>query len=765
MFAWIAKQRAELRERPIERLPPGLRVFRSNLSGREPMGDTAPRPFERGSPRRELARDQAVDRKAPFLGKRVEIGRHKLHLSRALGGVAAESLHLANRACTERSIPPRLTRMKKAGRRTTPLLFLAAACATQPAAVPSAPDRAPPVSANGESPTVTAPSSAFAPFEPTRANPEQKAKLAAVAPKIDAYFDAVAERTGTAGLAVGVVVGGELAYFHGVGVQDFASKVPITEDSVFRIASMSKAFAALAVVMLRDAGAIALDEPLSTYLPEARAIVPPTKDSPQITPRLLLTHASGLPWDDMWGRAVFGFSEEDLRALLQAQPTFGSVPGTQYTYSNVGYALLGELVARVSGVPFRDYIGRNIFAPLGMRESFWRKADVPAGRLALAYYKKPGAEGAPEPVPHAEDGVFGAAGGIYTSARDYARFVALNLDAYPPRDAAEMGPVRRASLREMHLGQRPAQEPERPVAWFEDDELAMLLGSYGLGWIVVTTCDEDRRVQHGGMLPGYRSIVVLLPDYGVGFFIFAASGGPEDVVGAIGRKTTAGLLGMLREGGVLVRRPLAAPSPRLLELRARVMKLFSSWDAKLATELVEPENFAWFDTLGARFDELRKKHGACRPDGEPRSDNGTHVGWTLLCERGSIEFNAHLTPARTERLQFLWWKEHHPPSQALDRAAGRLTAAFGTQRAPAGLLWGDRARRSNLDFQKLSLAHKACRVERPLTSDGETSATYRLLCANQPVELSLSIDKKTGRVTAFDAHAPEDPYAPCRRGM
>jgi CubicO group peptidase (beta-lactamase class C family) len=97
-----------------------------------------------------------------------------------------------------------------------------------------------------------------------------------------------------------------------------------------------------------------------------------------------------------------------------------------------------------------------------------------------------------------EEQAFAPAGGLYASLRDYARYVAFQMAAYPPRDDAESGPVRRSTLREMHDGQREARFGDRdtPVARVTDDGLALTAVSYGLGWWNVTSCRE-RQVLHG----------------------------------------------------------------------------------------------------------------------------------------------------------------------------------------------------------------------------------------------------------------------------
>src|SRR5579863_3669922 len=127
------------------------------------------------------------------------------------------------------------------------------------------------------------------------ADPDRRATLARAFPEIDAMVAAEVRDHGLAGMAVGVVIDGQLAHFAGAGVTSLETKAPPTPDSVYRIASIPKSFTALGILALRDEGAIGLDDPLARYIPEVSRMVAPTRDSPVVTLRQLLTHTGGLP--------------------------------------------------------------------------------------------------------------------------------------------------------------------------------------------------------------------------------------------------------------------------------------------------------------------------------------------------------------------------------------------------------------------------------------------------------------------------------------
>ena len=143
------------------------------------------------------------------------------------------------------------------------------------------------------------------------------------------------------GLVYGVVADGRLVHVGTLGIQDTESNRPVTADTLFRVASMTKAFTALTVLKLRDDGRLRLDAPASEYVPEMKGWDYPTDDSPPIRVRDLLNHAGGFVTDDPWGDRQTPLPEADFSKLLQDGVPFTTVPGTRYEYSNLGYAILG----------------------------------------------------------------------------------------------------------------------------------------------------------------------------------------------------------------------------------------------------------------------------------------------------------------------------------------------------------------------------------------------------------------------------------------
>lgn len=251
------------------------------------------------------------------------------------------------------------------------------------------------------------------------------------------------------GLSYAITIDGELVAASGFGVREVASQAPVEADTVFRIASMTKSFTALAILKLRDAGKLDLDDPASRHVPEMRGWRVPTADSGPVTIRHLLAHAAGFPEDDPQGNYTLDTTPAELSALLSNGATFSTATGTAYEYSNFGFMILGQIVTNVAERPFQEYITEEILRPLGMHSTYWDPDAVHAEKRARGYARK---EDAWVEEPQHADGAGAAMGGLLSSAPDLVRFVAMMLAAYPPRDDPGQPPAARRTLRQMQAG-------------------------------------------------------------------------------------------------------------------------------------------------------------------------------------------------------------------------------------------------------------------------------------------------------------------------
>src|SRR5512133_1560037 len=235
-----------------------------------------------------------------------------------------------------------------------------------------------------------------------------------------------------AGLAVAVIADGALAWFHGHGLADVAARTPITEDTVFRIGSITKTFTAVAVMQLWEQGLVDLDAPANDYLRTFRLV--PTKVSLRpATVRHLLTHTAGVGyWRRLSDLLQPGVGSGD-RARRSGAPPLADYyrrglpvevePGTKWGYSNHGFAALGQLAEDVSGQPLDAYLREHVFAPLGMEHTDLVRSERVRSRLATGYVLR--AHGL-KAVADREVPTPGG-GGLYATMADMARYVAALL--------------------------------------------------------------------------------------------------------------------------------------------------------------------------------------------------------------------------------------------------------------------------------------------------------------------------------------------------
>jgi serine-type D-Ala-D-Ala carboxypeptidase/endopeptidase len=443
------------------------------------------------------------------------------------------------------------------------------------------------------------------------------------------------------GLVYGIVADGELVAVRGLGVQDVDTRRPVTPDSLFRIASMSKAFTALAVLKLRDEGRVTLDAPAETYVPEMRGWRYPTSDSARITVRNLLTHSAGFVEDNPWGDRQQVMPEPEFTAVLAQGVPFARSSGLGMEYSNFGYATLGRIVSNVSGTRYQDYIRRELMAPLGMRSTGYDVFASPPQRRAIGYGWQ---DNQWVREPDMRDGAFGAMGGVETSASDYSKWVAFLLSAWPARDGPDAGPVRRSTVREIVTGANFASASMRnPAAGGAPCRQA---GAYAMGWRVLDDCDLGRVVTHSGGYPGYGSNVLLLPDKGVGVFAFSSK-----TYGGASLPTLRAALA-LHKSGFLHDRPLPV-SPDLARAYDSARAVWAKGDigaAPLANNMLMDRDAARWKTFLA---ELRAEVGDCRGNEPltPISEMEGRFDWT--CSHGAISGRVQRAPTKALSLQAL----------------------------------------------------------------------------------------------------------------
>jgi CubicO group peptidase (beta-lactamase class C family) len=605
-------------------------------------------------------------------------------------------------------------------------------------------------------------------WEPPRLDAERRSKFEKLVPELDRMLAEDQRANGAPGMAVGIIAGGETVYAKGFGLRDVEQKKPFTVDTPFPIASVTKSFAAMAILRLRDEGKLDLDGPAARYYPPLAKLSYATRDAPPVTVRHLLTHASGMPEDNPWADVTENLTDAELTALLDGG-VMSRVPGVQFEYANVGYAVLGRVIERVSGTATRAYIRHAVLDPLAMTDSGWQPEDFPAGTVAVGYRGREGAREieAPAVVAPAERlGVMDAAGGLYTTARNLARYVAFHLAAWPPRDDPESGPLRRSSVREMQQGMRRASFDEflrrlterapPATARMGPDGLALDATSYGFGLVTRATCDRELVVEHSGGLPGYQTYLAMLPEAGVGVVVFINDERARS-------KAVTSILQLMRSSRLFT--PAAVePLPALADAMVKAQDLLSSWDDAKARALFEPTFFRYqtIEALKERFAMLARDHGRCRLDGQPKFVNRLRGSFRVACERGAIQLAAGLAPGPKPRLQALELRQDLPPSAALESAADvmiKLLVRRDTEAAIQSMAKSEDAPKLERAFAKLSISHGLCKMDRVVESDGKKRATFLLSCEKQPLELTVALESN-GKIAQASGRPPRSESRP-----
>lgn len=461
---------------------------------------------------------------------------------------------------------------------------------------------------------------------------------------IDRQFEAFQRDTPTPGLVYGIVAEGRLVHVRGFGVQDESSKRPVTPDTLFRIASMTKAFTALSILSLRDAGKLSLDDYAEKYVPEMRAWKYPTSDSPRIRIRDLLSHVAGFVTDDPWGDRQTPMPEAEFTRLLRTGVPFSRVPDTAHEYSNFGYALLGHIVAQASGMPYRTYVERTILKPLGMTSSGFEVGEWPIERRAIGYRFENGAW-KEEPTMH--HGAFGPMGGLQVSANDYAKWIAFLLSAWPPRDGPDKGPVKRATVRELAQGLNFVRMTPRYGATARTG--CMQGTAYGKGLRVSQDCELGMMLHHGGGYPGYGSHMLLVPEAAIGIFVFTN----RTYTGAAGIAWDA-MFALDKAGALSFSETPVSPEVAAALDTARA--IYAAGDVTAAGKslamnfLMDRSAADWRGDLVALHAQL----GACTGKSEPPHPTGAlSSAFRWQCDKGMLDGTILLAPTTPVTIQAL----------------------------------------------------------------------------------------------------------------
>ena len=469
-------------------------------------------------------------------------------------------------------------------------------------------------------------------------------KIKNVLPTLQNYFQNVFGENHFPGLAYGLVVDGQLFHSHCFGYTNLEQQIPVNTKSLFRIASMTKSFTAMAIVKLRDDDQLRLDDPIDQYIPELKVTDLLTKDAPILTIQHLLTQDAGMPEDDPWADRQLAISDDDFLSMLKKGVTLSNPPGSVWEYTNLAYAMLGRIITVVSQVPYQEYITREILVPLGMTNTVWEYSEAPLDLLAQGYrwqsdrYLR-------EDLLH--DGTYGAMGGLMSSIEDFSKYISYHLQAWPARDEAEYGPIRRSSLREMH---HPRNFIE--LGKSANNPNLFLTGAYCYGLIWSKTSDGRITVDHTGGLPGFGSNWLILPEYGIGLVSFA-----NNTYAGL-HNTNATIMGQLITEADLKPRQLPV-SNHLSERKQQLIKLVleEHWNFDESHKpVIFAENFFLDESLERRRSsskELLKEAGEILVIGEVIPKNQLRGHFDIQGAHNTIRIAFSLSPENPPLIQEL----------------------------------------------------------------------------------------------------------------
>lgn len=440
----------------------------------------------------------------------------------------------------------------------------------------------------------------------------------------------------------GVVASGGV----GIAALDPAQPAP-GPDTLFRIASCTKSFTAAALLLLRDRGLLDLDAAASSFVPEFDPEIPGDLDV-EPTVRMLMTMSGGLPTDDPWADREESMTREEFSATLAAGIRCATVPGTAFEYSNLGYAVLGQIVERVSGVAFTEFVTHELIEPLGLDLRFERPADS-AVPLAAGHRRVEG-DGWLE-LPFTGPGVFSAIGGLFASATSLAAWGSWLAEA---STGAERGPLSAASRREMQQLMRVATKRHSPPA-VPGAAAAPSPVVYGYGFGLFVEFDDrfGAIVSHSGGYPGFSAHMRWHAASGLGVVALEnatyarVSQGAEVALGIV-------LAAADRLGPVT---PAPAPWPETLEASVALSALVNEWSDAAATAVL-----ATNVGLDVPYDERRAAieaawavvGGRTAESGTPvdaECDSPDHLVWFLRGATGRLRVELRMTPLAAARAQ------------------------------------------------------------------------------------------------------------------
>lgn len=418
------------------------------------------------------------------------------------------------------------------------------------------------------------------------------------------------------------------------------------ERTAFRIASCTKSFTAASALLLETDGLLDLDEPLADALDVPLRIRGPEGRPPTVLDALAMR--AGFPTDDPWADRQESLPDDEFAALLEEGVRTIFPAGERFEYSNLGYAIVGRIIADRAGMPFRRVVESRLLEPLGLTGTGF---DESVGGAVTGY--RPGPDGW-EPLPYSSPGAFSPIGGLFSTATDLARWCGVL------SGAIEAGDVLPARLVER------MRHPHTPVAGSPAD------GAWSAYGLALTVRGDSRRhlfVGHSGGYPGFTTRMQWEQGAGLGAVVFenATYTALTPAVDAVFDDAFAATDAAPASPGPVAGEPWAETVAAVRALQSS-LPAGSLGDAELYDACVELD--APFDRREATLAELLDAIGGVTSTGPVTHDTPAHAVWELRGPRGALRCRILMTPHAAPRVQKLDVTRVPAAAAALDQRGG-----------------------------------------------------------------------------------------------
>ena len=459
--------------------------------------------------------------------------------------------------------------------------------------------------------------------------------------EVDRIFGDYFDLAKTPGLVYAITYQDQILHTKGIGVSSLDGNTPDSQ-TVFRVASITKSFTAAAALILRDRNLLNLDRPITEYIPEFKTVKIPFADSAVITLRMLLTMSAGFPTDDQWADRQESLTPSEFMKLIESGLRFDTVPGTNYEYSNLGYAIAAAVISSVSEKPLTEFVESEILRPLKMTSSGFdfRLLD----NLATGYVKRNDAWDA---EPFSNQGAFSPIGGLLTNIVDLVQWVGSMVQAFNDEPIDQHNSISSVSRREMQQSHRVMPSSRL----LQLDAPTISATGYGFGLVVEEDFDFGKIVGHSGGYPGFGSHMRW--HIGSSLGLIALANGRYASPAAACANALRYLLGKYAFPESTNRLP-----KELHDIQRSIESLIRTLNDSIANQIFadnmdldHPRSYRQSEIA----DQITQFGGflETRIVTDTKSDSPSHLSWKLSGQHGALAIEIRLTPTLPAKVQML----------------------------------------------------------------------------------------------------------------